>query len=37
MVEKGNFLYAFNMTDSTEAEEVELEAFKSFVQSIKII
>jgi hypothetical protein len=37
MVEKGNFLYAFNMTDSEEAGEVDLEAFTSFVQSIKII
>jgi len=37
MVEKGDYIYAFNMIDSAEAGEVEEKTFKEFVESIKII
>jgi len=37
MIEKGDYIYSFNMIDSEQAGEVEEKTFKRFVDSIKII
>lgn len=37
MVEKGDYIYSFNMIDSEQADEIEERTFRQFVESIKII
>lgn len=37
IIEKGDYIYSFNMIDSEQAGEVEEQTFKRFVDSIKII
>ena len=37
MIEKGDYLYSFNMIDSKQVGENEIETFKEFVSTIKIV
>ncbi len=37
MVEKGDYIYSFNMIDSAQAGEIEDQNFKNFVETIKIV
>lgn len=37
LVEKGDYIYSFNMTDSEEASELAGDTFRAFVDTIKIV